>query len=56
MPLLDGAGSAASAVAVIQSVGNRVNEGVRPLSGSARNAFSFLLGSDSDDAAPNAAF
>ena len=29
---------------VLQDVGQRVNEGVRPLSGSARHAFGFLLG------------
>ena len=29
---------------VLQSVGERVNEGVRPLSGSAKHAFGFLLG------------
>ena len=28
---------------VLQSVGSRVEEGVRPLSGAARSAFSFLL-------------
>lgn len=52
---LDDAGSAASAV--IQTVGNQVNEGVRPLSGSARHAFSFLLGpaADAPDE-PNASF
>jgi hypothetical protein len=30
---------------VLQSVGDRVNAGVRPLSGTARHAFGFLLGS-----------
>jgi hypothetical protein len=29
---------------VIQDVGDRVNEGVNPLSGTARHAFGFLLG------------
>jgi hypothetical protein len=33
-----------SASEVFQDVGERVNEGVRPLSGTARNAFGFLLG------------
>lgn len=52
----DGASSAASAVAVIQSVGSRVNEGVRPLSGSARNAFSFLLAPANEAAEPKSTF
>ncbi len=37
---------------VWQSVGDRVNDGVRPLSGSARRAFGFLLGTGADDPAP----
>lgn len=36
---------------VWKSVGERLNEGVRPLEGSARNAFSFLLSSASDESA-----
>ena len=32
------------AVEVLQGVGSRVQAGVRPLSGSARHAFGFLLG------------
>ena len=34
----------AEAVEVLQDVGERVNEGVRPLSGTARQAFGFLFG------------
>lgn len=40
---------------VLQSVGDRVNAGVRPLSGAARHAFGFLLGGSppaGDDASP----
>jgi hypothetical protein len=39
----------ASAAVVLRQVGDRVNEGVRPLSGSARHAFSFLLGPALDE-------
>ncbi len=39
---------------VWQSVGDRVNDGVRPLGGSARHAFGFLLGTPVDDPAPPA--
>lgn len=38
---------------VLQSVGQRVNEGVRPLSGSAKHAFGFLLGPALDDEKDN---
>jgi hypothetical protein len=37
------------AVEVLQGVGNRVQAGVRPLSGSARRAFGFLLGPSKDE-------
>jgi hypothetical protein len=41
---------------LLQSVGQRVNEGVKPISGSARHAFSFLLGPPPDpDPAPGEA-
>ncbi|MDR3636781.1 MAG: hypothetical protein P4L84_23455 [Isosphaeraceae bacterium] len=45
--LLPSATSTASGM--LQTVGERVNEGVRPLSGSARHAFGFLLGPALDD-------
>jgi len=35
---------------VLQNVGDRVNAGVRPLSGTARHAFGFLLGAPSEEA------
>jgi hypothetical protein len=37
---------------VLQRVGARVNAGVRPLEGTARHAFSFLLGTSADDPKP----
>jgi hypothetical protein len=42
-PSLDTTSSTASAAAVLQRVGDRVSDGVAPLSGTARNAFSFLM-------------
>jgi hypothetical protein len=41
--------SIAPATDVLQSVGNGVNRGVRPLSGTARQAFGFLMGPASSD-------
>lgn len=41
--------AASTASEVLHSVGQRVNEGVRPLSGSAKHAFGFLLGPALDD-------
>jgi hypothetical protein len=40
------------AAEVLQSVGDRVNAGVRPLEGTARHAFGFLLGAAPDDDRP----
>lgn len=40
---------------VLESVGDRVNAGVRPLSGAARHAFGFLLGAPAADADANPA-
>jgi hypothetical protein len=40
------------AAEVLERVGARVNAGVRPLGGSARNAFGFLFSSSADDRAP----
>lgn len=42
--------TAETASDMLHNVGERVNEGVRPLSGSARHAFGFLLGPALDDA------
>lgn len=47
---------ASTASEMLHTVGEQVNAGVRPISGSARHAFSFLLGPPSDHApaTPNA--
>jgi len=44
--------SVAPSAEVWQRVGDRVNAGVRPLKGTARHAFGFLLGPSSDDPGP----
>ncbi|GAC1470886.1 MAG: hypothetical protein NVSMB9_16440 [Isosphaeraceae bacterium] len=44
-------GGMTPAAEVLQSLGGRVNAGVQPLGGTARHAFSFLLGSSTDDPA-----
>jgi hypothetical protein len=43
LPLSEGAATTSE---VLQDVGQRVSQGVRPLSGTARHAFGFLLGPD----------